>query len=141
MYHSYKLCMICFLFEGSDSSISTERIQCEFPGSPIWKRKGNHTSEYAEPALENSLGNVSNASSSTYTLVERTPDAQGPQSYKISETIRKRQYRVGLNLFNKKPEKGIAYLIRRGFLENSPQGKYNKHFKFYLVRCWIYNFK
>jgi IQ motif/SEC7 domain-containing protein len=29
---------------------------------------------------------------------------------------------VGLNLFNKRPERGIAYLIRRGFLENSPQG-------------------
>nr|XP_014090966.1 IQ motif and SEC7 domain-containing protein 3 isoform X2 [Bactrocera oleae]XP_036216451.1 IQ motif and SEC7 domain-containing protein 3 isoform X2 [Bactrocera oleae]XP_036216452.1 IQ motif and SEC7 domain-containing protein 3 isoform X2 [Bactrocera oleae] len=44
------------------------------------------------------------------------------QNYKVSETIRKRQYRVGLNLFNKKPEKGITYLIRRGFLENTPQG-------------------
>lgn len=43
-------------------------------------------------------------------------------SYKVSETVRKRQYRVGLNLFNKKPERGITYLIRRGFLENSPQG-------------------
>ncbi|KAL1493350.1 hypothetical protein ABEB36_011419 [Hypothenemus hampei] len=107
---------------GSDSSISTERIQCEFSGSPVWKRKGNQASEYAEPSLETSLGNISNASSSTYTLVERATDPQGPQSYKISETIRKRQYRVGLNLFNKKPEKGIAYLIRRGFLENSPQG-------------------
>lgn len=42
--------------------------------------------------------------------------------YKVSETVRKRQYRVGLNLFNKKPERGISYLIRRGFLENSPQG-------------------
>ncbi|XP_030748792.1 IQ motif and SEC7 domain-containing protein 1 isoform X2 [Sitophilus oryzae] len=108
---------------GSDSSISTERIQCEFSGSPIWKRKGNNMSEYAEPTLETSLGNLSNASSSTYTLVERSSDQQGAQqSYKISETIRKRQYRVGLNLFNKKPEKGITYLIRRGFLENSPQG-------------------
>lgn len=44
------------------------------------------------------------------------------QNYKVSETIRKRQYRVGLNLFNKKPDKGITYLIRRGFLENTPQG-------------------
>lgn len=43
-------------------------------------------------------------------------------STKMSETIRKRQYRVGLNLFNKKPEKGIAYLIKRGFLEQSAQG-------------------
>ncbi|XP_075218411.1 brefeldin-resistant Arf-GEF family protein schizo [Lycorma delicatula] len=41
--------------------------------------------------------------------------------YKVSETVRKRQYRVGLNLFNKKPERGISYLVRRGFLENSPQ--------------------
>lgn len=48
--------------------------------------------------------------------------ATTPQNYKVSETIRKRQYRVGLNLFNKKPEKGITYLIRRGFLENTPQG-------------------
>ncbi len=39
---------------------------------------------------------------------------------KISETIRKRQYRIGLNLFNKKPEKGVTYLIQKGFLENSP---------------------
>ncbi|KAJ8911054.1 hypothetical protein NQ315_015108 [Exocentrus adspersus] len=107
---------------GSDSSISTERIQCEYSSSPVWKRKGNHLSEYAEPTLETSLGNISNASSSTYTLVERASDQQAPTSYKISETIRKRQYRVGLNLFNKKPERGIAYLIRRGFLENSPQG-------------------
>ncbi|XP_044257059.1 IQ motif and SEC7 domain-containing protein 1 isoform X2 [Tribolium madens] len=106
---------------GSDSSISTERVQCEFSGSPVWKRKGNHISEYAEPALETSLGNISNTSASTYTL-ERANEQQAPASYKITETIRKRQYRVGLNLFNKKPERGIAYLIRRGFLENSPQG-------------------
>jgi IQ motif and SEC7 domain-containing protein len=39
---------------------------------------------------------------------------------KLSETIRKRQYRIGLNLFNKKPEKGITYLMLKNFLENSP---------------------
>lgn len=43
-------------------------------------------------------------------------------NFQVSETVRKRQYRVGLNLFNKKPEKGISYLVRKGFLENSPQG-------------------
>uniref|UniRef100_A0A2A4JVP1 SEC7 domain-containing protein n=1 Tax=Heliothis virescens TaxID=7102 RepID=A0A2A4JVP1_HELVI len=54
----------------------------------------------------------------------RPPDLhQHPhQPLKVSETVRKRQYRVGLNLFNKKPERGIAYLISRGFLENSPRG-------------------
>lgn len=104
---------------GSDSSISADRIQCEVAGSPVWKRKG-HVPEYAEPTLESSLGNISNASSSTY-VMERS-EQQTPTNYKISETVRKRQYRVGLNLFNKKPERGIAYLIRRGFLENTPQG-------------------
>lgn len=108
---------------GSDSSISAEHMQCEYANSPVWKRKGNHSSEYEEPALESSLGNISNTSSSSnYTIVERPTEQQPSQSYKVSETIRKRQYRVGLNLFNKKPERGISYLIRRGFLENSPQG-------------------
>ena len=34
--------------------------------------------------------------------------------------MRKRQYRVGLNLFNTKPERGVDYLIGRGFLDESP---------------------
>ncbi|XP_026317092.1 IQ motif and SEC7 domain-containing protein 2 isoform X2 [Hyposmocoma kahamanoa] len=50
------------------------------------------------------------------------PHHNATQPLKVSETVRKRQYRVGLNLFNKKPERGIAYLISRGFLENSPRG-------------------
>lgn len=29
---------------------------------------------------------------------------------------------MGLNLFNKKPEKGVAYLVKKGFLENTPHG-------------------
>jgi len=45
----------------------------------------------------------------------------GAPVYTASEVLRKRHYRTGLNIFNKRPEKGIAYLIRRGFLENSPQ--------------------
>ena len=35
--------------------------------------------------------------------------------------IRKRHYRTGLNIFNKKPERGIQYLIGKGFLDNSAQ--------------------
>eukprot|EP00057_Strongylocentrotus_purpuratus_P015808 XP_011670282.1 PREDICTED: IQ motif and SEC7 domain-containing protein 3 [Strongylocentrotus purpuratus] len=33
---------------------------------------------------------------------------------------RRRRYRVGINLFNKKPEKGIKFLIENRFIENSP---------------------
>lgn len=35
-------------------------------------------------------------------------------NYKISEIVRKRKYRIGLNLFNKKPEKGIEFLVKNG---------------------------
>ncbi|CAB0007674.1 unnamed protein product [Nesidiocoris tenuis] len=49
------------------------------------------------------------------------PAATSTKTAQVSETVRKRQYRVGLNLFNKKPERGISYLVKRGFLDNSPQ--------------------
>uniref|UniRef100_A0A8D0KL40 IQ motif and Sec7 domain ArfGEF 1 n=1 Tax=Salvator merianae TaxID=96440 RepID=A0A8D0KL40_SALMN len=39
-----------------------------------------------------------------------------------NDVIRKRHYRIGLNLFNKKPEKGIQYLIERGFVPDTPVG-------------------
>ncbi|ESO10251.1 hypothetical protein HELRODRAFT_109524 [Helobdella robusta] len=39
---------------------------------------------------------------------------------RLSDKQRKRTYRIGLNLFNKKPEKGICYLIERHFLDNRP---------------------
>ncbi|XP_070633092.1 IQ motif and SEC7 domain-containing protein 1 isoform X1 [Bos indicus] len=39
-----------------------------------------------------------------------------------NDVIRKRLYRIGLNLFNKKPEKGVQYLIERGFVPDTPVG-------------------
>ncbi|XP_055045018.2 IQ motif and Sec7 domain ArfGEF 1a isoform X1 [Misgurnus anguillicaudatus] len=39
-----------------------------------------------------------------------------------SDITRKRQYRIGLTLFNKKPEKGIQYLTERGFVPDTPVG-------------------
>lgn len=112
---------------GSDSSISADRIGCDgsencrFSVSPVWKRKG-HAPEFTENISETSLGSISHTSGSAYTLEHSDQQLTTSSSYKISETVRKRQYRVGLNLFNKKPDRGISYLVRRGFLENSPQG-------------------
>ncbi|KAK9751782.1 Sec7 domain [Popillia japonica] len=94
---------------GSDSSISTDRLQCDY--SPMWKTKGGNVPEYAEPVLDNSLGNISSKNVS-YSLDHA--EAVASNSCKMTETIRKRQYRVGLNLFNKKPEKGITYLMKKG---------------------------
>ena len=70
----------------------------------------------ARPAVANNNVSVINnkvQQSSTQPVISN--------SYTVNEVIRKRHYRTGLNIFNKKPEKGITYLIRRGFLENSPQ--------------------
>ncbi|XP_045688567.1 IQ motif and SEC7 domain-containing protein 2 isoform X2 [Phyllostomus hastatus] len=39
-----------------------------------------------------------------------------------NDVVQRRHYRIGLNLFNKKPEKGIQYLIERGFLSDTPVG-------------------
>ena len=36
------------------------------------------------------------------------------------ESMRKRQYRVGLNIFNKAPEKGVSFLIAHSFIDYSP---------------------
>ncbi|XP_015109486.1 IQ motif and SEC7 domain-containing protein 1 isoform X3 [Diachasma alloeum] len=116
---------------GSDSTNCESSEGDVQRGSPIWKHKGISSSpEHQEchttenTSLINSGKDLSNShAGSGYQLPMIDHTETIPQtSYKVSETVRKRQYRVGLNLFNKKPERGITYLIRRGFLENSPQG-------------------
>jgi IQ motif/SEC7 domain-containing protein len=48
-----------------------------------------------------------------------TPDSQTlPRS---NDKARKRLYRIGLNLFNKKPEKGLNFLLDHQFLDASPK--------------------
>ena len=36
------------------------------------------------------------------------------------ETLRRRQYRVGLNMFNTSPKRGVEYLVKKDFVEYSP---------------------
>uniref|UniRef100_H2ZJJ6 SEC7 domain-containing protein n=1 Tax=Ciona savignyi TaxID=51511 RepID=H2ZJJ6_CIOSA len=37
-----------------------------------------------------------------------------------TDVLRKRMYRIGLNLFNKKPSKGLAFLVEHSFVQNTP---------------------
>ncbi|XP_015608473.1 IQ motif and SEC7 domain-containing protein 2 isoform X3 [Cephus cinctus] len=118
---------------GSDSTNCESSEGDAHRGSPIWKHKGiqssspehqecGHTTETG--SMISSVKDLSHSHASSGYQLPLMDHAEAPPqtSYKVSETVRKRQYRVGLNLFNKKPERGISYLIRRGFLENSPQG-------------------
>ncbi|XP_071549486.1 uncharacterized protein siz isoform X7 [Panulirus ornatus] len=112
------------------------------PTSPIWKRKNQQmsTSEVIcddkrlSQISENSEDSLQSHSSEGMTYSQTIPSqiphsaryahahyTHTPHMPKVPEVVRKRQYRVGLNLFNKKPERGVTYLISRGFLENSPQ--------------------
>ncbi|XP_067205713.1 IQ motif and SEC7 domain-containing protein 1 isoform X5 [Linepithema humile] len=119
---------------GSDSTNCESSEGDAQRGSPVWKHKGissspehqecaSHTTDSV--AIANTvkeLGHSHASSGYQLPLMDHVEALPSQTSYKVSETVRKRQYRVGLNLFNKKPERGISYLIRRGFLENSPQG-------------------
>ncbi|GFR92919.1 IQ motif and SEC7 domain-containing protein 1 [Elysia marginata] len=40
---------------------------------------------------------------------------------RVNDKKRKRLYRIGLNLFNKKPEKGLDFLLDNMFLDSSPR--------------------
>ena len=45
---------------------------------------------------------------------------QNPKSEFEEDLARRRQYRVGLNLFNQNPQRGMEFLIEKKFLEYSP---------------------
>uniref|UniRef100_A0A3Q2QQA7 IQ motif and Sec7 domain ArfGEF 2 n=1 Tax=Fundulus heteroclitus TaxID=8078 RepID=A0A3Q2QQA7_FUNHE len=84
---------------------------------------------------DTTVNNCSSGSSSRDSLREPMGGATlGKQTYQRdsrhswdspafnNDVVQRRQYRIGLNLFNKKPEKGIQYLIEKGFVSDTPVG-------------------
>jgi len=63
---------------------------------------------------------TSTSSSSSKSVSMKRSKAMSEFKELLREVDRKRQYRVGLNLFNSKPELGIEYLVQKEFLELSP---------------------
>ncbi|XP_076357496.1 IQ motif and SEC7 domain-containing protein 1-like isoform X2 [Tachypleus tridentatus] len=124
-----------------DRSRQTTR-KCSVEYSPTWNRKALFEGQVDDRRLgnisENSEDSLESASYSTSPPVSSSDVFSGSNYsewstaqdmvstsllYKsqVSELQRKRQYRVGLNLFNKKPERGINYLIHKNFLESTPK--------------------
>ncbi|XP_066283204.1 IQ motif and SEC7 domain-containing protein 1-like [Branchiostoma lanceolatum] len=112
--------------------------------SPVWKHK--QLGRVANGAGRSAGSDVSDGDNDSQGSSSNTPDNMSLSSetislsgsssihgvYKgmsrdsavftpINDVQRKRQYRIGLNLFNKKPEKGISYLVDKGFLQHTPQ--------------------
>ncbi|XP_076330258.1 IQ motif and SEC7 domain-containing protein 1-like isoform X2 [Tachypleus tridentatus] len=104
-------------------------------GTQLEDKRLSNISENSEDSLEStgystsppisvsdmpSFAGITYSDSGTRTL-HGIPSSPLPYKSQISEIQKKRQYRIGLNLFNKKPERGIRYLIQRNFLEGSPK--------------------
>ncbi|XP_033114704.1 IQ motif and SEC7 domain-containing protein 2-like isoform X2 [Anneissia japonica] len=105
--------------------------------SPVWKRKHTklangslnlHKSDTRESVSSESsgsskltVGDDSSVTTGSIDSLREMPVIEPiPPSMAIPNTPpRRRKYRIGLNLFNKKPEKGIKFLIENKFLENS----------------------
>ncbi|CAH1264460.1 IQSEC1 [Branchiostoma lanceolatum] len=110
--------------------------------SPVWKHK--QLGRVANGAGRSAGSDVSDGDNDSQGSSSNTPDNMSLSSetislsgsssihgvYKgmsrdsavftpINDVQRKRQYRIGLNLFNKKPEKGISYLVDKGFLQHT----------------------
>ncbi|XP_046372179.2 IQ motif and SEC7 domain-containing protein 1-like isoform X4 [Haliotis rufescens] len=88
----------------------------------------------SSPSSENiSTENISISSENSISYQRRlrlsvTPDQQTMP--RTNDKQRKRAYRIGLNLFNKKPDKGLNFLLDHGFLEGSPRSVA----KFFILR-------
>uniref|UniRef100_A0A671LQE3 IQ motif and SEC7 domain-containing protein 3 n=1 Tax=Sinocyclocheilus anshuiensis TaxID=1608454 RepID=A0A671LQE3_9TELE len=86
------------------------------------------TNQIASETAENSSEPVSSSSTSTsacetMTLSLPRPHCQDTPCGTLSTDIaRKRLYRIGLNLFNVNPDKGIQFLISRGFIPDTAIG-------------------
>ncbi|KAG8240183.1 hypothetical protein J437_LFUL009474 [Ladona fulva] len=102
--------------------VTSSNIPCQHRAVTMTPAHSRSEDRQASPNLQANVSHLPDPSPTTPTNNHVTPHESPHPIYKVSDTVRKRQYRVGLNLFNKKPERGVTYLIRRGFLESTPQG-------------------
>ncbi|XP_052008665.1 IQ motif and SEC7 domain-containing protein 3 [Xyrauchen texanus] len=128
----------------SDSSVTVEP---EFPAPPHSKeekqnqqpigsdglitgagQEGKQANQAGSEMTENSSEPISSSSTSTSAcetmiLSMPRPHCQDTPCGTLStDTARKRLYRIGLNLFNVNPDKGIQFLISRGFIPDTAIG-------------------
>ena len=73
-----------------------------------------------EPLYQTGGGVSANQTKSKKTVRIQLPEEEAVSTAENGETIRRRNYRVGLNLFNANPERGINYLAKKDFIELNP---------------------
>ncbi|KAG5273983.1 hypothetical protein AALO_G00157910 [Alosa alosa] len=110
--------------EGVDGDPSGVEAEMGRPGG-----RGSRRSSQVRPEAEAVSGGSSTSTSGqsaceTMVLSLPRPHCQDTNTCGTlsTDTARKRLYRIGLNLFNLNPDKGIEFLISRGFIPDTPIG-------------------
>ncbi|KAM6986843.1 LOW QUALITY PROTEIN: IQ motif and SEC7 domain-containing protein 3-like [Aplochiton taeniatus] len=119
---------------------SAQSVGAPFLGSPTAKpleaqRSGSETADNSSEQMSSSSTSTearpaSEASSkeALQAMILSLPryQCENPASCKSptlsTDVMRKRLYRIGLNLFNVNPDKGLQFLISRGFIPDTPIG-------------------
>ena len=129
--------------------VSSPPVNNEMASEPIYGRQNyahlnvsRDTSNYSD--IYGQISNFANETSNSFVRSrdvgltrsmrsKKTVRIQVPENDKYNQSppkpsqessgddiTRRRQYRVGLNLFNQQPERGMEYLFKKGFLDYSP---------------------
>ena len=104
---------------GESSELYPRQDQRVTVSAPHSRNSSSHSSPRV-PALQNNKARPVQPSPASQNNIPSRPKEVYHTNYAVNEVIRKRHYRTGLNIFNKKPERGVHYLIGKGFLDNSP---------------------
>lgn len=78
------------------------------------------SSIYARPQSITSSGGSSRATPRRKSSTRRSK-SETEFKYLMAEVTKKRLFRVGLNMFNSRPENGIEYLVQKGFMDLSSE--------------------
>ena len=109
--------------QGQTSKLPPSSTACHTPNCCCDKSKVYERYEdvYRNAALFQSQGSESSIQSKTKKTVRiQLPEEESNSAVEDGETIRRRNYRVGLNLFNSNPDRGINYLAKKDFIELNP---------------------
>ncbi|AWO98087.1 putative IQ motif and SEC7 domain-containing protein 3-like [Scophthalmus maximus] len=122
-----------------ESEIDLDEQDVEFPAPPPKplgvKRCGSEMADNSSEQMSSSSASTEARSTSEASSKEALQamilslpryHCENPASCKSptlsTDVMRKRLYRIGLNLFNVNPDKGLQFLISRGFIPDTPIG-------------------
>ncbi|KAJ3612613.1 hypothetical protein NHX12_020881 [Muraenolepis orangiensis] len=119
------------------AAVTPAAAPCASPSAPPLEaqRSSSDTADYSSEQMSSSSASTEARSASEASSKEALQamilslpryQCENPASCKSptlsTDVMRKRLYRIGLNLFNVNPDKGLQFLISRGFIPDTPIG-------------------